>query len=118
MRSTVSRHCPTCRCKKAIEHQSRTQVEILAELTGVSYAALLGYNHTQLFCTKRHLVIAAFKKLNPQVSYPYIGYLFHRNHASIINACRVARREVVDDLVRQYRQVTLAKPELLLGVAV
>lgn len=118
MRATVSRHCPTCRCKAAIEHQSRTQVEILAELVGVSYAALLGYNHTQGFSEKRHRVIAAFKRLNPGMSYPYVGYLFGRHHASIINACRVARREVVEDLVRQYRQVALAKPELLLGVAV
>lgn len=104
------RHCATCSCNFEERQRARFEIMALADLMGTNYTSVLGHLRTDSVAVRRHAVIAAYRRLHPDMSWPVIGRYFDRDHSTIIHAVKTARTVLVDELVARYLQVVADKP--------
>jgi chromosomal replication initiator protein len=89
-----------------IELVDRIQ-DLTAELFGLSRADLLGPGRTTRLTWPRHVAMYLARE-NTEESLPAIGARFHRNHTTVLHACRATAKRLAGDpeAVQTVRQLT------------
>lgn len=102
------RHCSTCQCDLEQRERAKLEIASLALLVGTNYVSVIGHRRTAAIAIKRHLVMAAYRKLHPDHSLPTMGLYFERDHSSIHHAINAVRLPLVEALVARYRNLVTA----------
>lgn len=74
-----------------------TTIERASAVAGIPVADLRGPSRVRVICLIRWAAMTAMRRKG--MSYPAIGRAIHRNHATVINGVRQARRYAARDAV-------------------
>ena len=66
----------------------------VAKVAGITTAQMCGASREKRFAHPRHIAMLLCRDLRPDLSMPKIGFLFNRDHTTVLHADRQSRRRV------------------------
>ena len=105
----LSVRCPTCgrvsRTPRPKEASARATFAVLCELMGTSPEEMVANDRRCHTALVRQIITATMREVEPGISFPMMGRILHRHHATMLYSCRQVRSQLVHELAARFRQV-------------